>query len=66
MITAIAAGRIVRDAELKTTKSGTTICSFTVACDAGYGDRKRVEWIKVALFGKRAESLHPYLMRTAE
>ena len=63
MIIAIAAGRIARDAELRTTKSETSVCSFTVACDAGYGDKKRTEWVKVALFGKRADGLHPYLKK---
>ena len=63
MIIAIAAGRLARDSELRTTQSGTTVCSFTIACDAGYGDKKRTEWVKVALFGKRADGLHPYLKK---
>ena len=63
MIIAIAVGRIARDAELRTTKSETSVCSFTVACDAGYGANKRTEWVKVALFGKRADGLHPYLKK---
>lgn len=63
MIIAIAAGRLARDSELRTTQSGTTVCSFTIACDAGYGENKRIEWVKVALFGKRADGLHPYLKK---
>ena len=63
MIIAIAAGRLARDAELRTTQSGSTVCSFTIACDAGYGDKKRTEWVKVAWFGKRAEGLLPYLKK---
>jgi single-strand DNA-binding protein len=63
MIIAIAAGRIARDAELRTTQKDISVCSFTVACDAGYGDKKRTEWVKVALFGKRADGLHPYLKK---
>ena len=63
MIIAIAAGRLARDAELRNTQSGTTVCSFTIACDAGYGDKKRTEWVKVALFGKRADGLSPYLKK---
>ena len=63
MIIAIAAGRLARDAELRNTQSGTSVCSFTIACDAGYGDKKRTEWVKVALFGKRADGLHPYLKK---
>ncbi len=63
MIIAIAAGRLARDSELRTTQSGTTVCSFTIACDAGYGANKRTEWVKVALFGKRADGLSPYLKK---
>ncbi len=63
MIIAIAAGRLARDSELRTTQIGTSVCSFTVACDAGYGANKRTEWVKVALFGKRADGLHPYLKK---
>jgi single-strand DNA-binding protein len=63
MIIAIAAGRLARDAELRTTQNGTSVCSFTIACDAGYGDKKRTEWVKVALFGKRADGLSPYLKK---
>ena len=63
MIIAIAAGRLARDAELRNTQSGTTVCSFTIACDAGYGDKKRTEWVKVAIFGKRADGLHPFLKK---
>ena len=63
MIIAIAAGRLARDAELRNTQSGSSVCSFTIACDAGYGDKKRTEWVKVALFGKRADGLHPYLKK---
>ena len=63
MIIAIAAGRIARDAELRTTQKDTSVCSFTIACGAGYGDKKRTEWVKIALFGKRADGLHPYLKK---
>ena len=63
MIIAIVAGRIVRDSELRTTQSGTSVCSLTVACDAGYSDKKRTEFVKVALFGKRADALHEYLTK---
>jgi len=49
-------GRIGRDAEVRTTQSGTTVASFSVAVDMGYGDRKTTEWMRCAIFGKRAES----------
>ena len=44
-----------RDAELKYSGSGMAILSFTAANNTGFGDKKRVTWYRVTLFGKRAE-----------
>ena len=63
MLIGLAVGRITKDAELRTTKSGTSVCSLTVACNDGYGENKRTEFVKIALFGKRADGLSPYLKR---
>lgn len=63
MIIATAAGRLGRDAELRITQSGMDVCSFSVGCDRGYGDKKTTEWIKCTLFDKRAKALHPYLVK---
>jgi len=65
MLIGLAVGRITKDAELRTTKSGTSVCSLTVACNDGYGENKRTEFVKIALFGKRADGLSPYLKRGA-
>lgn len=51
----IITGRIARDAEVRYTQGGTAVASVTIASDEGYGDKKRTEWFKCALFGKRAE-----------
>jgi single-strand DNA-binding protein len=41
-----------------------SICNFTVAVDFGYGDNKGTNWIRCALFGKRAEGKLPqYLVK---
>jgi single-strand DNA-binding protein len=48
-------GNLGRDAEVKYTQSGTAVCSFSVAVKSGYGDKEKTEWVKCALFGKRAE-----------
>lgn len=57
-------GRLGRDAEQRVTQSGTSICSFTVAVDYGYGDNKGTNWIRCSLFGKRAEGgLPKYLVK---
>ena len=63
MLMAIIAGRLGRDAELKKTKNDTSVCSFSVACEIGWGESKKTEWVKVALFGKRADGLAPYLKK---
>lgn len=63
MSTLIVVGRLGADAELKTTQGGTQVCSFSVAEDIGYGDSKKTQWIKCALFGKRAGSLVSYLTK---
>ena len=56
-------GRLVRDAEMKQTKTGKTNCSFTVACDVGYGDNKKSEFVRFTLWDKTATGLSPYLKK---
>lgn len=56
-------GRVAFDAELKTAASGSDFCRFRFASDVGYGDRKKTLWLDGVLFGKRAESLAPYLTK---
>ena len=63
MLMAIIAGRLGRDAELKKTKNDTSVCSFSVACEIGWGDSRKTEWVKATIFGKRAEGLQPYLRK---
>ncbi len=60
---AIIAGRIGNNAELKTTKNETSVASFSVACDVGWGESKKTEWVNASIFGKRADALHPYLKK---
>jgi len=57
-------GRLARDCETRHTQSGMTVCNFTVAVDVGYGDNKGTNWLRCALFGKRAEGQLPqYLLK---
>ncbi len=54
---AILVARLVRDPELKTTNSGKSVSSFTVACDRmGEG----VDFIKCVAWEKQAENLCKY------
>lgn len=57
MLKVFAAGRVGQDAKHTTTQGGTDICSFSLACDVGFGDNKQTVWLDVAKFGKGAEGL---------
>ena len=50
-------GRLGNPAELKYTASGTAIWTASIGVGYGYGDNKGTNWIRVQVFGKRAESL---------
>jgi single-strand DNA-binding protein len=63
MLIGLAVGRITKDAELRLTKSGASLCSFTLACNSNYGEKKQTDFVKIALFGKRANSLNEYLTK---
>ncbi len=57
-------GTIGRDAEVRVTPSGQSVLNFTIANNIGFGDRQQTLWIRVALWGKRAEgSLQNYLKK---
>lgn len=53
--------RLYKDAEQRYTQAGDSIVSFKGAVDAGYGQSKTTTWIKFSMFGKRGESVLPYL-----
>ena len=57
-------GTIGRDAEVRYAPSGLAILNVTVANNIGFGDKQQTLWIRVALFGKRAEgTLKDYLVK---
>lgn len=47
-------GTVVRDAEVKDISSG-KILSVTVANNVGYGDKQKANFVRVNVFGKRAD-----------
>ncbi len=60
-------GRLARDCEQRFTQGGMAICSFSVAVDYGFGDKKGTNWLRCSLFGKRAEGgLPQYLKKGAQ
>lgn len=57
-------GTIGRDAEVRYAQSGLAVLNFTVANNIGFGEKQQTLWIRVALFGKRAEGqLQNYLKK---
>jgi len=55
--------RLGRDAEVRYTPKGDPVASLAMVYDVGFGDNKRGQWIDGTLWGKRAESLGPYLTK---
>jgi single-strand DNA-binding protein len=53
--------RLYKDAEQRYTQGGDSIVTFKGAVDAGYGQSKTTTWIKFSMWGKRGESVLPYL-----
>ncbi|MFW5443034.1 MAG: single-stranded DNA-binding protein [Methylococcaceae bacterium] len=57
-------GTVGRDAEVRVTPNGLSVLNVTVANNIGFGDRQQTIWVRVALWGKRAEgSLQNYLKK---
>ncbi len=53
-----------RDAEVRYAPSGMAVLNVTVANNIGFGDKQQTLWIRVVLFGKRAEgALQNYLKK---
>lgn len=57
------AGSLGRDAEVKYLANGDAVASFSVADSAGRD--KPTIWWNCSMFGKRGESLAPYLLKGA-
>ncbi|AUR90622.1 nucleic acid-binding, OB-fold protein [Vibrio phage 1.148.O._10N.286.54.A10] len=55
--------RIGRDAELKYTPTGTAILEINAVYDIGFGDKKESQWIRLAMFGQRAEKLQSHFTK---
>jgi single-strand DNA-binding protein len=53
-----------RDAEVRYLPSGSAVLNVTVANNVGFGDKQKTNWIRVVIFGKRAEGdLKNYLVK---
>lgn len=62
MLRVTVAGRLGRDAQVRQA-GGHDVCSFSVAADVGFGERKQTYWIDVSKWGKGAEGLSRILTK---
>jgi single-strand DNA-binding protein len=46
-------GNIGADPEVRNTKTGKKVCSFSVASETGWGDNKETQWHKVITFDEK-------------
>jgi single-strand DNA-binding protein len=58
-----ATGFIGKDAEIRHTASGDQVAQFSFALTSGYGDKAVTTWLNCSLWGKRAETLAPMLLK---
>jgi single-strand DNA-binding protein len=59
-------GRLTAAPEIKTTPSGKSVCSFTIAVDRGYGDNKETDFITCVAWEKTAEFIGKYFNKGSE
>jgi len=58
-----AIGNISKDSEVRHTPNGDVVCQFNFALNSGYGDKQITTWLNCSLWGKRAETLAPMLLK---
>lgn len=58
-------GRLAKDPELKTTPSGTSVCSFTLAVDRSYSKdgNRQTDWIDCVAWRHTAEFICKYFSK---
>ncbi len=56
-------GHIAADCESRFTPSGDAVVSFSVGVKSGFGDKATTTWARCQMWGKRGESVAPYLTK---
>lgn len=57
----VVSGNLTRDAELRTTSTGKSVCSFTIASNRNYGEG--ADFIPCVAWGVTAENIKKYLLK---
>lgn len=66
MIKVLAHGRIAKDITLRTTTTGKSVASFTIAVDSGYGKEKKADFFNCIAWGNTAELMSKYFSKGKE
>ena len=56
-------GNLTKDPELRTTNSGISVCSFTVAVNRNFGEKKEVDYIPVVTWRGLADNCAKFLAK---
>ncbi len=56
-------GRLTQTPELRTTQSGTSVTTFTIAVDRGYGDKKETDFISCVAWRGTADFITQYFTK---
>jgi len=59
----VLSGRLTKAVELRATGSGTSVASFTMAVDDGWGDKKKTYFLPVIVWQKTAEACAKSLVK---
>jgi single-strand DNA-binding protein len=56
-------GNLTKDPELRTTSSGISVCTFTVAVNRGFGDKKETDFLPIVTWRQLAENCAKFLAK---
>lgn len=56
-------GKLVKDPTIKQTSTGKTTCSFTIASDKGWGDKKKTDFIPCVAWEKTANTINAHFQK---
>jgi single-strand DNA-binding protein len=65
MNVAILTGNLGRDPDLRSTAKGEVVMNFPIGVQTGRSDNPSTMWVDCAIWGTRAESLQPYMVKGA-
>lgn len=59
-------GRLAKDVDLRTTTTGKSVASFTIAVDSGYGENRKADFFPCIAWNKTAELMGKHFHKGKE